>query len=165
MRKIKGWIIIYFIYILECSNGAYYTGYTTDIKRRYQEHCDGSLKCKYTRSFPPKRIAACWKIKSDLSLALKVESEIKKLPKIRKLDLVNQNICLEKYLLEKGYENVVIDHCVIGHWTRYASKCMFWFFDLALRVPARGTPTILESARGYLVPKILSPASPKPGIM
>ena len=98
----------YFIYILECSNGAYYTGYTTDINRRYQEHCEGTLKCKYTRSFPPKRIAACWKITSDLSLALKVENEIKRLPKSKKMDLINKQACLETHLLQIGYKNVVM---------------------------------------------------------
>ena len=35
----------YFIYILECSNGSYYTGYTTDMERRYQEHLDGTADC------------------------------------------------------------------------------------------------------------------------
>ena len=78
----------YFIYILECSNGAYYTGYTTNLERRYQEHCDGSYKCKFTRSFPPLRIAASWEIESDLSTALKLEYRIKKLPRAEKEKLI-----------------------------------------------------------------------------
>ena len=49
----------HYVYILECNNGALYTGYTTDIERRYQEHVEGSPKCKYTRSFGVKRLAAC----------------------------------------------------------------------------------------------------------
>ena len=69
----------YFIYIVECVNGAFYTGYTTDIKRRYQEHCNRLDKCKYTRSFPPKRLAMCWKISGDISLILKIERAIKRL--------------------------------------------------------------------------------------
>ena len=80
----------YFIYILECSNGAYYTGYTTDIERRYQEHLNGSLKCKYTRSFPPKRIAACWEIEGDLSAALKIEKRIKLLSREDKHRLLTE---------------------------------------------------------------------------
>lgn len=78
----------YFIYILECSNGAYYTGYTTDMERRYQEHVEGTLKCKYTRAFPPKRIAACWKIKGNLSEILKLEHAIKKLSRQEKHHLI-----------------------------------------------------------------------------
>ena len=79
----------YFIYILECSNGNYYTGYTTDIARRYQEHLEGSTKCKYTRSFPPKCIAAHWSIDTDLSQTLKIEYKIKQLSKTEKQRLIN----------------------------------------------------------------------------
>ena len=69
----------YYIYILECVNHTYYTGYTTDIHRRCREHLAGSSKCKYTRSFPPIRLVACWEIYSTLSAVLKVEKTIKRL--------------------------------------------------------------------------------------
>jgi len=78
----------YFIYILECSNGALYTGYTTDLDRRYEEHQQGSSRCKYTRSFPPLRIVASWKIKTNLSSILKIEKKIKSLSKIQKIELI-----------------------------------------------------------------------------
>ena len=80
----------YCIYILECSNNTFYTGYTTDLHRRYQEHLDGSSKCKYTRSFPPVRIAASWDVGDELSLALKIEHAIKKLSRAKKLELIRQ---------------------------------------------------------------------------
>ena len=99
----------YFVYILECSNGAYYTGYTNDIVRRYQEHCDGSPKCKYTRSFPPKRLAACWKINADVSLALRVEKAIKSLSKTHKMKLTDRSACLISHLLERGYNKETVD--------------------------------------------------------
>ena len=92
----------YFIYILECSNGAYYTGYTTDMERRYQEHLDGSDKCKYTRSFPPLRIAACWELPVDLSMALKIERAIKSLSKEDKKHLVSKPESFREVLLLKG---------------------------------------------------------------
>ncbi|MCB1828044.1 MAG: GIY-YIG nuclease family protein [Coxiellaceae bacterium] len=78
----------YFVYILECTNGAYYTGYTTDMERRYQEHLAGTAKCKYTRSFPPVRIAAYWEVEGDLSEALKLEREIKALSREEKQRLI-----------------------------------------------------------------------------
>ncbi len=78
----------YCIYMLECSNGAYYTGYTTDIERRYQEHLQGSSKCKYTRSFPPKKIAACWELDLTLSEILSMERKIKNLNRQQKRQLV-----------------------------------------------------------------------------
>ncbi len=78
----------YYIYILECANGSLYTGYTTDLERRYQEHLQGSKKCKYTRSFPPTRIAVSWKLSLELSFILKIERSIKKLPKHKKIALI-----------------------------------------------------------------------------
>lgn len=78
----------YFIYILACSNGSYYTGYTTDIIRRYHEHTHGSEKCKYTRSFPPIAIAACWEIVAERAVVLKIEAGIKRLSRQRKLSLI-----------------------------------------------------------------------------
>lgn len=102
----------YFIYILECSNGTYYTGYTTDIERRYQEHVSGSSKCKYTRSFPPKRIAACWEIISeDSSLARKIESEIKSTNRQEKLKLIQNSNQLESFLIEQDYD--LAANCIV----------------------------------------------------
>lgn len=80
---------VYYLYILECSNGAYYTGYTVDIERRYMEHLQGNAKSKYTRSFPPVRLANCWTISSDLSDILKLEIKIKQLSKQQKKNLIS----------------------------------------------------------------------------
>ena len=89
-----------YVYILECTNGFYYTGYTTDIKRRYQEHVEGSSKCKYTRSFPPVKLAACWAIESnDASLALKIEKAIKRLSKQEKSMLIEQPESLKEIVV------------------------------------------------------------------
>ncbi len=74
----------YWVYILKCENGNYYTGYTTDLKRRYQEHLNGTAKCKYTRSFKPTNIAQAWKIYGDQSVAMKIERDIKKMTKKEK---------------------------------------------------------------------------------
>ena len=78
----------FWIYILLCNNDHYYTGYTIDLDRRYQEHLDGTAKCKYTRSFKPLCIAASWKVIGEKSIALKIESFIKKMPKKDKHELV-----------------------------------------------------------------------------
>lgn len=68
----------YWVYILLCENGSYYTGYTTDIEKRYAEHINGSSRCKYTRSFRPLAIAQCWYVKNSKSLAMCLENAIKK---------------------------------------------------------------------------------------
>lgn len=85
----------YYLYILECSNNSFYIGYTTDMERRYQEHLQGSAKCKYTRSFPPKRLAACWVFNTTLSDILKMERALKKLTKTQKIMLVENDALFE----------------------------------------------------------------------
>ncbi len=83
----------YYVYVLLCENNSYYTGYTTDVARRYQEHLAGTTKCKYTRSFKPVKIAQSWSTFDNKSEALKIERYIKKLPKHEKQELM---LCPEK---------------------------------------------------------------------
>ncbi|MDF2867939.1 MAG: catalytic domain protein [Gammaproteobacteria bacterium] len=77
----------YFVYILLCNNGSYYTGYTTELVRRYQEHLQGTAKCKYTRSFKPVSIVQSWQVE-DKGTALQIEKFIKKLNKTQKQQLI-----------------------------------------------------------------------------
>ena len=63
--------------MLECENGAYYTGYTKNLTRRFRQHLDGTAKAKYTRSHRPLRIAQCWRLYGGVGAALKVEALIK----------------------------------------------------------------------------------------
>lgn len=75
--------MLYYVYIIECINGSYYTGYTLDVTRRYAEHQAGSAKCKYTRAFPPKKLIKTWEFdnKSD---ALRFEHQLKSLSRKEK---------------------------------------------------------------------------------
>jgi putative endonuclease len=77
----------YWVYMLHCSNGSYYTGYTTDMERRYMEHLQGTSKSKYTRSFKPLSIAQYWRV-LDKGAALRLESYIKTLSKAEKRQLL-----------------------------------------------------------------------------
>lgn len=74
----------YWVYILLCENNSYYTGYTNNLPKRYAEHLNGTGKCKYTRSFKPITIVQCWHIKDSKSLAMQLESKIKRLSKAEK---------------------------------------------------------------------------------
>ena len=87
----------FWVYILNCSNGTYYTGYTTDLARRYQEHISGTLKCKYTRSFKPISIAQSWKINGSKSKAMKIEKFIKALSKSGRKELILNPDALSQY--------------------------------------------------------------------
>lgn len=42
----------HFVYVLQCDDGTYYTGYTTDVDRRVDEHNEGTA-AKYTRGRRP----------------------------------------------------------------------------------------------------------------
>lgn len=92
----------YWVYILLCCNNTYYTGYTTDLKKRYQSHLDGTSKCKYTRSFKPIRIAQCWKVDGDKALAMKLERSIKKLSRQDKEKIIASPNSLSIQATPKG---------------------------------------------------------------
>ncbi len=81
---------VYFIYILECANGSYYTGYTKNLARRYAEHQAGTANSRFTRSFKPTRIAQCWQLADTIGTALKIEAWIKRQRKQTKALLIQQ---------------------------------------------------------------------------
>jgi putative endonuclease len=76
---------VYFVYIIECRSGRYYTGYTVDLNKRFDEHASGRNGAKYTRSFKPEKILASWEISGTRGDAMKVESFIKSLTKNEKV--------------------------------------------------------------------------------
>lgn len=80
----------FWVYILRCDNGSFYTGYTDNLQRRYQSHVDGTGGCKYTRSFKPIEIAAAWKIPGLKANAMQAERAIKKLSKVQKEKLIER---------------------------------------------------------------------------
>lgn len=80
--------LMYYTYILRCSDNSLYTGITTDVVRRYAEHINGGKGAKYTKAHKPIKIECVWRVgtKSDAS---RLESRIKKLTKQQKEQLVN----------------------------------------------------------------------------
>ena len=67
----------FWLYVLECENGSFYTGYTKNLAIRYYQHRNGKQSARYTRSFKPIKIAQCWRLFDNLGTALKVERFIK----------------------------------------------------------------------------------------
>ena len=78
----------HFIYILETANGSYYTGYTTDLERRFLEH-QNKKGAKYTRAFGAKKLIYS-EVFTDKSSALKREAAIKKLTRSQKEILIQR---------------------------------------------------------------------------
>ena len=79
----------YFVYILECENKALYTGITTDLERRFSEHQVGKGG-RYTRSNRPTKILYN-EVHDSRSKATMREIEIKKLPRSKKIALINSD--------------------------------------------------------------------------
>ena len=67
----------FWLYLLECENGSFYTGYTKNLAIRYYQHRQGKQSARYTRSFKPIKIAQCWRLFDTVGTALKVERFIK----------------------------------------------------------------------------------------
>jgi len=77
---------MYHVYIIECNDGALYTGITTDVGRRFQEHRLGKGGA-YTRANKAKKLLYTEECQNR-SLALKREAEIKSWPRQKKLALI-----------------------------------------------------------------------------
>ena len=77
---------MWFVYILRCKDGSLYTGITTDLERRLEEHRTG-VGAKYTRSHPIEGKAYSETLPSR-SDALKREAEIKSWKREKKIALI-----------------------------------------------------------------------------
>ncbi len=74
----------YFVYMLRCTDNSLYTGFTTDWKRRFEEHREGGHLCaKYTLSHPPLRVERVWQT-DDRRGAMRLEYRIKTLTHVQK---------------------------------------------------------------------------------
>ncbi|MFI5420552.1 MAG: GIY-YIG nuclease family protein [Nitrososphaerales archaeon] len=76
----------HFVYILNCGGGYLYTGYTIDLARRIYEHSQGAGG-KFTRSHLPVSLVYS-EVLETRSQALKREISIKRLPRLKKLNLI-----------------------------------------------------------------------------
>lgn len=78
------------VYVLRCKDDSLYTGVTTDIERRIDEHNkDNKLAASYTKSRRPVKLVyseSC----DDRSQALKREMGIKRLSKKQKEALISK---------------------------------------------------------------------------
>ncbi len=82
----------WFLYLIRCRNGRLYTGITTDVERRFEEHEGGDKKgSKYLRGKAPLELVLKKKV-GDRSMALKIEARIKKMSKTKKELLVDGKI-------------------------------------------------------------------------
>lgn len=99
---------MYFVYMLRCRGGVYYTGLAADVAKRLAQHLSGK-GAKFTRSYPPEAIAAVWRC-GDKSTAARVEYAIKKhLTHQQKAQLAAAPETLAELLPETGEWDVSAD--------------------------------------------------------
>ena len=80
----------HYVYVVECSDGTLYTGYTTDVERRVKEHNAGE-GAKYTRGRTPVEVVHVEEY-ATRSEAMSREAEIKNMSRKEKERLVDGRI-------------------------------------------------------------------------
>jgi len=80
----------YYVYLVECSDGTFYCGYTNDIDSRVKDHNFSKTAARYTKSRRPVKLVYSEQLKSK-SGAMKREASIKKLSRKRKEKLIENS--------------------------------------------------------------------------
>ena len=83
--KVGDW----WLYVLLCADGSYYTGVTTNTERRLYEHNHTKRGAKYTRTRRPTRIVFL-EPHPDRSSVMKAESKFKRLTRKQKEEKINE---------------------------------------------------------------------------
>ena len=89
----------YYVYILKCSDGSYYTGITNDIEKRFNEHNYGKNKNCYTYKRRPLEIVF-QETFNDVLQAIYFEKKIKKWTRSKKDALIHGDFDMLQILSE-----------------------------------------------------------------
>jgi putative endonuclease len=84
-RAAKRW----YVYLIECRNGAVYTGIARNVAARYAQHAAGT-GARYTRANPPRRLLARFACPNQ-SVAGRMEAAIKRLSAAAKRELAGKS--------------------------------------------------------------------------
>jgi len=87
-------LTVSYIYVVECADRSFYTGYTTDIVRRIKMH-NAKKGAKYTRARGPVVLVYFEEFETKRE-ATKAESAFKKLTRMQKEQYIFENISKEK---------------------------------------------------------------------
>ncbi len=91
---------MYYVYVLRCEDGSLYCGSTADYKKRIREHfLRLPAAAKYTKSHKAVGIECVWKV-GDKSSAMKLEYRFKKLPRSKKILLLDCPFDVGRFITE-----------------------------------------------------------------
>jgi len=79
----------YYVYILRCKDGSYYTGHAKDVEKRFEMHKKGR-GARYTRMHEPEKLVYIEQFESR-GEAMRRERRIKTLSHNKKQQLINNN--------------------------------------------------------------------------
>jgi len=79
---------VYYVYILECADSTYYTGITSNLTKRFEEHTTGKHRDSYTYSRRPLNLAFYAEF-TNVEIAIETEKQIKKWSRAKKKALIN----------------------------------------------------------------------------
>ncbi|WP_282085230.1 GIY-YIG nuclease family protein [Aquimarina algiphila] len=80
----------YYAYIVECSDGSFYTGMTNDLERRMNEHNEGKKLGCYTYNKLPV-ILKWFEMFTSPNEAIRIEKQVKGWSRRKKIALIEEN--------------------------------------------------------------------------
>jgi len=92
----------FYVYILRCNDGSYYTGHTDNIEQRLSEHQTGFVTSCYTFTRLPVELVFT-EIFDSRDTAFHAEHQIKKWSRAKKEALINNNLDLLIFLSKSKY--------------------------------------------------------------
>jgi len=92
-----------YVYILKCSDNAYYTGVTSNLNKRLIEHKSGKHIDSYTYKRRPVELKFYAEF-TDINLAISSEKQIKKWSKAKKEALINNEFEKLPNLSKKSFK-------------------------------------------------------------
>ena len=94
----------YYVYILSCSDGTYYTGVTSNLTQRLEDHQHRKHLNSYTSSrLPVELVFYC--TFTEITLAIATEKQIKRWSKAKKEALINEEYDKLPNLAKKKFNN------------------------------------------------------------
>ena len=93
-----------YVYIIKCSDDSYYTGITSNLQKRINEHKIGLQKDSYTYSRRPLKMVFYAEF-TDINLAIKTEKQIKNWSRAKKEALINGEFDKLPNLAKKNFDS------------------------------------------------------------
>ncbi|KAB0648454.1 GIY-YIG nuclease family protein, partial [Burkholderia territorii] len=150
----------WFLYLIECADDSVYTGITTDVAARFDEHASGK-GARYTRSRKPRAVLASFPL-PDRSIASRAEYWVKRLTAAQKRELAAGIRTLESVLPAGMSTDGNVDAAGPQDGTRRRKKAQAPRADSATR-PAETEPARDKAAKSETAGKKPGTAKPRRG--